>query len=76
MLQGDTKLNKRHSNNSPKQVVSRLFHNGDYFERLSNYSLKYFLPKLEEHIEKCKHPKCTSFRNAGIQLSQTTLHSK
>ena len=69
-------LIKHHSNNSPKQVVSRLFHNGDYFERLSNYSLKYFLPKLEEHIEKCKHPKCTSFRNAGLELSSNTLQTE
>ena len=56
--------------NSPGHVVSRLFHNGDYFESLSNYSLNDFLPILERHIEKCKHPKCTSFRNAGIALSE------
>ena len=58
------------SDNSPEKVVSRLFHNGDYFEKLSNYTLKYFIPKLEKHIEKCQHPKCISFKQSGIDLSQ------
>ena len=57
------------SDNSPKKVVSRLFHNSDYFETLSNYSLKYWIPKLQEHIEKCQHLKCTEFRNAGKSLT-------
>ena len=57
------------SNNSPQKIVSRLFHNSDYFERLSNYSLKYFIPPLQKHIEKCQHPKCISYREFGCALN-------
>jgi hypothetical protein len=58
------------SNNSPQKIVSRLLHDSDYFETLSNYSLGDFIPKLENHIEKCQHPKCISFKNVGLDLSK------
>jgi len=57
------------SDNSPAKVISRLFHNGDYFEHLSDYNMKLFIPKLEKHIEKCQHPKCIEYKNAGLSLS-------
>lgn len=63
------------SDNSPAKVVSRLFHNGDYFEKLSNYSLKYFLPVLERHIEKCQHLKCISYRKFGFNLTKHSFGS-
>lgn len=55
--------------NSPRHVISRLFHNGDYFETLSNYQLKQFIPILQAHIEKCEHPKCVGYRNAEKDLN-------
>jgi hypothetical protein len=46
------------SDNSPAKVVSRLLHNTDYFESLSEYHLKEWQSAIYKHKLKCQHPKC------------------
>lgn len=50
------------SNNSPKNVMSRLIHS-DYFNNIIPMYMKSFQPKIDEHIAKCHHPKCVGMRN-------------
>lgn len=45
------------TDNSPQKTLSRLIHS-DYFENLTPNQLMYFIPKIEEHQKKCRHPKC------------------
>lgn len=40
--------------------MSRLIHS-DYFDNIIPMQMKSFKPKIDEHREKCMHPKCIGF---------------
>ncbi len=60
------------SNNSPKQVLSRCLHS-DYFNAISDYYLRSWLPIIYIHITKCRHIKCKYYKqlmdNGDLSLS-------
>jgi len=45
------------TNNSPAKTLSRLIHS-DYFDMIIPMYMKGFESKIDEHIQKCQHPKC------------------
>jgi len=56
----------KQSNNSPEKVLSRLIHS-DYFDLITPYGMKYFQPKIDKHMDKCKHPKCVQKKDDIIE---------
>ncbi len=58
------------SNNSPKKVLSRLIHRGsDYFRYIPEIDMELWKPKIMEHIEKCQHPLCKSYKENANEFT-------
>ena len=49
------------SGNSPNKVLSRCLHS-DYFNAVSDYYLRSFIPKIYLHITRCQHVKCKYYK--------------
>ena len=47
--------------NSPRQVLSRKLHS-DYFNAVSDYQMREWIPNIINHIQHCKSTKCRYYK--------------
>lgn len=62
------------TDNNPRKTLSRLLHS-DYFDAVSDYYLRDFIPNIHLHIQKCQHRKCRYYKRLedGNRLSMSSF---